>query len=107
MHWSCHISITAPLHGQMLHPFGLVDKKVVDASNFLGRKENYSIFNIINKDMSLLIFKALKNIAPNYICSKINMAKNSHSHNTRRVAKNHLQLHSSNTKFGGKIFCVY
>ena len=32
------------------------------------------------------------------------MAKNSHSHNTRRAAKNHLQLHSSNTKFGGKTF---
>ena len=49
-----------------------VDKKVVDASNFLGRKDNYSIYNVINKDMSLLIFKALNNLAPNYICSKIN-----------------------------------
>ena len=50
-----------------------VDKKVVDASNFLGRKDNYSIYNVINKDMSLLIFKALNNLAPNYICSKINI----------------------------------
>ena len=66
-------------------PFRLhkVDKKVVDASNFLGRKDNYSIYNVINKDMSRLIFKALNNLAPNYICSKINMARNSHSHNTR------------------------
>ena len=73
-------------------PFRLrkVDKKVVDASNFLGRKDNYSIYNVINKDMSLLIFKALNNLAPNYICSKINMARNSHSHNTRGAAKNHL-----------------
>ena len=48
-------------------PFRLrkVDKKVVDASNFLGRKDNYSIYNVINKDMSLLIFKALNNLAPN------------------------------------------
>ena len=38
--------------------------------------------------MSLLIFKALNNLAPNYICSKINMARNSHSHNTRGAAKN-------------------
>ena len=70
-------------------PFRLrkVDKKVVDASNFLGRKDNYySIYNVINKDMSL------NNLAPNYICSKINMARNSHSHNTRGAAKNHLQL---------------
>ena len=37
-------------------PFRLhkVDKKVVDASNFLGQKDNYSIYNVINKDMSLL-----------------------------------------------------
>ena len=83
-------------------PFRLhkVDKKVVDASNFLGRKDNYSIYNAINKDMSLLIFKALNNLAPNYICSKINMARNSHSHNTRGAAKNHLQLSSANNKFG-------
>ena len=63
-------------------------------SNFLGRKDNYcTLFTmyIINKDMSLLIFKALNNLAPNYIlCSKINMARNSHSHNTRGAAKNHL-----------------
>ena len=71
-------------------PFRLrkVDKKVVGASNFLGWKDNYSIYNVINKDMSLLIFKALNNLAPNYICSKINMARNSHSHNTRGAAKN-------------------
>ena len=87
-------------------PFRLrkVDKKVVDASNFLGRKVNYSIYNVINKDMSLLIFKALNNLAPNYICSKINMARNSHSHNTRGAAKNHLQLSSANNKFGLKTF---
>ena len=53
-----------------------VDKKVVDASNVLGRKDNYSIYNVINKDMSFLIFKALNNLAPNYICSKINTLRN-------------------------------
>ena len=50
-----------------------VDKKVVDASNFLGRKGNYCIYNVVNKDMSPPIFKALNNLAPNYICSKINI----------------------------------
>ena len=39
-----------------------------------------------------------------YICSKINMARNSHSHNTRGAAKNHLQLSSANNKFGLKTF---
>ena len=54
--------------------------------------------------ISLLTFKALNNIAPNYLCSKIQMAKNCHSHNTRRAAKNHLQIPSSNTKFGMRTF---
>ena len=70
--------------------YSKVDKKVVDASNFLGRKDNYSIYNNVynfNKDMSLLIFKAVNNLAPNYICSKLNMARNSHSHNIRGAAK--------------------
>ena len=52
------------------------------------------------------ILKALNNIAINYLCSKIQMAKNCHSHNTRRAAKNHLQIPSSNTKFGMRTFGV-
>ena len=32
------------------------------------------------------------------------MARNSHSHNTRGAAKNHLQLSSANNKFGLKTF---
>ena len=81
-----------------------INKKVVDASVFLGREDNYSIYNMLDKDISLLTFKALNNIAPNYLCSKIQMAKNCHSHNTRRAAKNHLQIPSSNTKFGMRTF---
>ena len=53
--------------------------------------------------MSLLIFKALHNLAPNYICSKLNMARNSHFHNTREAAKKHLQISSAN-KFRLKTF---
>ena len=59
---------------------------------------------MLDKDISLLTFKALNNIATNYLCSKIQMAKNCHSHNTRRAAKNHLQIPSSNTKFGMRTF---
>ena len=75
----------------------------------MGQKINtylltYSIYNMLDKDISLLTFKALNNIAPNYLCSKIQMAKNCHSHNTRRAAKNHLQIPSSNTKFGMSTF---
>ena len=61
-------------------PFRLrkVDKKVVDAFQF-SRMERQLLY-LQCKDTSLLIFKALNNLAPNYICSKINMARNSHSH---------------------------
>ena len=87
-------------------PFRLnqLNKKVVAASNFLGLGDSYSISNIITRDMSLLIFKALNDIAPEYLCSKIQMTKNCHSYNTRGAAKNHLQLPSANTKFGLRTF---
>ena len=54
--------------------------------------------------MSLFTFKALNNIARNYLFSKIQMATNCHSHNTRRAAKNNLQVPPSNTKFGMRTF---
>ena len=64
-----------------------VDKKVVDASNFLGRKDNYSINTNNVKDVSLLVFKAFNNIEPNYTLKLYNMTRNSHSDNARRAAK--------------------
>ena len=78
--------------------------RVVDASVLLAREDNYTNYDFVNKDMSLPTFKALKNIAPNYLCPKIQMAKNCHSHNTRRAAKNLLQIPSSNTKLGMRTF---
>ena len=81
-----------------------LNKKMVAASNFLGFGDNYTILNIINRDISLLIFKVLNNIDPEYLCSKILMTKNCHSYNTRGVAKNHLQLPSANTKSGLRTF---
>ena len=80
-------------------------RKVVNTSNFIGRENNCSIYNVINNDMSLLIFKPRNNnIAPNHIYSKINMARNCYSHNTRRAAKNHIQPSSTDKKFGLKQF---
>ena len=42
-------------------------KEIVDASVFLGREDNYTIYDLINKYMSFLTSKALNNIAPNYL----------------------------------------
>ena len=87
-------------------PFRLnqVNKKVVDATSFAGMEHNCNISSIFNKELALLTFKALNKIAPNYICSKIKMAKNCHGYNTRRASKNHLQIPSVRTKFGMRTF---
>ena len=87
-------------------PFRLnkLDKRICEASNFLGREAPYSINDIINKDISILTFKALNVIAPDYLCSKVSLTKNSHSHNTRGATKNNIQIPSSNTKFGMNTF---
>ena len=87
-------------------PFRLkqVDKKVVSACSFLGDKQNYTFSHIFSKDISILTFKALKNIAPKYMSDKISLAKNCHNYNTRRALKNHLQIPSANTKFGQRTF---
>ena len=66
-----------------------IDKKVVDTSVFLCIEDNFTISDLVNKDMSLLTFKALILITYLLIiyALKIQMAKNCHSHNTRRAAK--------------------
>ena len=87
-------------------PFRLnkLEKRIVEASNFLGREAHYSINDLIEKEISILTFKALNGLAPDYLNSKVRMTKNSHSHNTRGAANNHIQIPSSNTKFGVKTF---
>ena len=52
----------------------------------------------------IIIHYQVSSVDSNYLCSKIQMAKNCHSHNTRRAAGNHLQIPSSNAKFGMRAF---
>jgi hypothetical protein len=87
-------------------PFRLqrLNKRVVAASNFLGRKEDYTLKQLLDKDLSVLIFKALHEISPEYMSSKLVMTKNSHTHNTRRASTNQLQIPSAKTKFGQMTF---
>lgn len=87
-------------------PFRLqrLNKRVVSASNFLGRKEDYTLKQLLDKDLSVLIFKALHEISPEYMSSKLVMTKNSHTYNTRRASTNQLQIPSAKTKFGQMTF---
>ena len=87
-------------------PFRLqqVNKKVVDAYNFLGNKHDYTFTKILHRDISLLTFKALKKLSPKYMSDKFSLAKNCHNYNTRQAYKNHVQIPSTKTKFGQRTF---
>ena len=87
-------------------PFRLrkLNKIVVAASNFLGRKEDYTLKDLLDKDLSILTYKVLHEIAPEYMCSKLQMTKNSHTYNTRRASTNQLQIPSANKNFGQMTF---
>ena len=53
------IFIIAPRLGLMLHLFDFknkINKIVVYAADFLGREDNYSIYNLLDKDISLPYF---------------------------------------------------
>ena len=52
-----------------------VNEKVADALSFLSDGANYTIFDLVNRDIALFTFKALNKIAPNYLCFRISMAK--------------------------------
>ena len=81
-----------------------VSEKVVHALSFLGFWANYSIYDLVNRDIALLTFKASNEIASNYLHSKISMAKNWHLNNIRRAAINHLHSPRVKTKFGMRTF---
>ena len=46
----------------------------------------------------------MNHIAPDYMCSKFMLAKNSHSHRTRGATKNRITLPMVNTGFGQNTF---
>jgi hypothetical protein len=83
---------------------GKLEKRLKSISYFLGKESTFTISDLLNKNDAVLVFKAMNNIAPDYMCSKFILAKNSHSHQTRGAANNRITLPMVNTNFGKSTF---
>ena len=81
-----------------------LDKKFQAIKTFPGKESSFSINELFHKNDTILVFKALSQLAPDYMCSKFSLAKNSHSHNTRGASKNNVTLPMVASKFGKNLF---
>ena len=69
-----------------------LDRKLQEIRRFLGRDSDFTIKELVNKNDSILIFKAMSQLAPGYICSKLNFINENHEHKTRGASKNQRTL---------------
>ena len=77
-----------------------LDRKLQEIRRFLGKESDFSIKELVNKNDSILIFKAMSQLAPGYICSKLNFISENHEHKTRGATKNHVTVPTVRTNFG-------
>ena len=92
--------------------FGTLEQRIMTMDVFpdihlLGISEQkilIKIYTCLIKIYLYLLLKLLIILLQITYALKFKMAKNCHSHNTRRAAKNHLQIPASNTKFGMRTF---
>ena len=83
---------------------GKLEKRPKNVHSFLGKESSFCLKDLLNKNDAILVFKAVNHIAPDYMCSKFMLAKNSHSHRTRGATKNRITLPMVNTGFGQNTF---
>ena len=83
---------------------GKLNKRLQAICCFLGRESALSIEDVLHKNDAILLFKAINQIAPDYLCSKIYLAKNIHNHDTRGASKNGITLPMVNSCFGKASF---
>ena len=83
---------------------GKLEKRLKHVHSFLGNESSFCLKDLLNKNDAILVFKAMNHIAPDYMCSKFMLAKNSHSHRTRGATKNRITLPMVNTGFGQNTF---
>ena len=83
---------------------GKLEKRLKNVHSFLGKESSFCLKDLLNKNDAILVFKAMNHIAPDYMCSKFMLAKNSHSHRTRGATKNRITLPMVNTGFGQNTF---
>ena len=83
---------------------GKLEKRLNNVHSFLGKESSFCLKDLLNKNDAILVFKAMNHIAPDYMCSKFMLAKNSHSHRTRGATKNRITLPMVNTGFRQNTF---
>ena len=83
---------------------GKLKKRLKNVHSFLGKESSFCLKDLLNKNDAILVFKAMNHIAPDYMCSKFMLAKNSHSHRTRGATKNRITLPMVNTGFRQNTF---
>ena len=65
---------------------------------------NKDFKNLCDYSTALMTFKAIKNLAPKYICDRVNLVRNIHDHDTRAAAQNQLQVRQNMNRFQEKTF---
>ena len=83
---------------------GKLEKRLKNVHSFLGKGSSFCLKDLLNKNDAILVFKSMNHIAPDYMCSKFMLAKNSHSHRTRGATKNRITLPMLNAGFGQNTF---
>ena len=56
---------------------GKLEKRLKNVHSFLGKESSFCLKDLLNKNDAILVFKAMNHIAPDYMCSKFMLAKNS------------------------------
>ena len=83
---------------------GKLEKRLKNVHSFLGKGSSFCLKDLLHKSNAILVFKAMNLIAPDYMCSKFMLARNSQSHRTRGATKNRITLPMVNTGFGQNTF---
>ena len=79
-------------------------QRLYDKSLSFINVESTPIDHIWHSNLSLITFKALKGLAPSYLCCKVNFAKNTHQHFTRFSSQHSLQTLPRSSKFKQRTF---
>ena len=64
-----------------------LETRLKHVRRFLGNESNILLKDLLHKNDAVFMYKAISRTAPGYMCSKVNLAKNSHSHGTRGASK--------------------
>ena len=82
-----------------------LDRRLKKVRSFLGRESDFSLQDLLNKNDAILVFKAINQLALDYMATKFILTKNCHQHETRGASKNKVTLPMVNTGFGQNTFC--